>query len=100
MKGKRLPVRTCIACRTERTKRELCRIVRGPDGIVLDPTGRAAGRGAYLCYDAACMKKLVQKRLLNKTFSEPVSPEVYTRLEEDFAAVLRDAEGKGGTVDG
>ena len=49
------PQRTCIACRTKRSKRELIRIVRTPTGeIRLDPSGRAAGRGAYICTDEAC----------------------------------------------
>ena len=50
-----IPTRSCVACRTARPKRELVRVVRTPGGaMVLDETGRAAGRGAYLCRDAAC----------------------------------------------
>ena len=49
------PTRSCIACRTARPKRDLLRVVRAPDGTVaIDPTGRAPGRGAYLCRDASC----------------------------------------------
>lgn len=84
MQEKKVPMRTCIACRTEKPKRELLRIVRTADGVFLDPTGKLAGRGAYLCADKACLKKLVQKKLLARAFSEPVPPEAYSRLEEDF----------------
>jgi predicted RNA-binding protein YlxR (DUF448 family) len=50
-----VPMRTCAACRQVRPKRSLTRIVRGPDGAVaVDPTGKAAGRGTYICDDPAC----------------------------------------------
>ena len=46
---RRLPERSCVACRTTRPKRELVRVVRAPDGsVAVDATGRAPGRGAYL----------------------------------------------------
>jgi hypothetical protein len=48
-------MRTCAACRQVRAKRSLTRIVRGPDGrVAVDPTGKAAGRGTYICDDPAC----------------------------------------------
>lgn len=50
-----VPMRTCAACRQVRAKRSLTRIVRGPDGrVAVDPTGKAAGRGTYICDDPAC----------------------------------------------
>lgn len=45
-----------MACRTSRDKRDLLRVVRAPDGTVrYDGTGRANGRGAYVCRDATCI---------------------------------------------
>jgi uncharacterized protein len=50
-----VPLRTCAACRGVRPKRSMTRVVRGADGSVsIDPTGRAAGRGTYVCDDPAC----------------------------------------------
>ncbi len=51
------PVRTCVGCRQVLPKRALIRVVRSPEGVRVDPTGKAAGRGAYLhdrrsCWDA------------------------------------------------
>lgn len=82
---KKIPLRTCIACRTERPKRELCRVVKNAAGeIRLDFSGKLAGRGAYLCPDAACVARLKKYKLLNKAFSCEVPAEIYDRLEEEF----------------
>ena len=52
MKVKKIPQRSCIGCGTKKDKKDLIRIVRTPDGdIVLDRTGKKAGRGAYVCDD-------------------------------------------------
>ena len=70
----RSPTRTCVACRTERDKRDLLRVVRAPDGAVrLDPTGKATGRGAYLCADPACWAKASQSRAIQRALAVPSS---------------------------
>ncbi len=63
--GKHVPIRTCIACRTQRPKRELIRIVRTPEGEVhVDPTGKAKGRGAYLCPDVTCWERVLKRNTI------------------------------------
>lgn len=82
---KKIPLRTCIACHGEKPKREMLRIVRSADGtIALDPSGRAAGRGAYVCPNGECIRLLGKRKLLNKAFSAPVGDEVYRKIEEEF----------------
>ena len=55
---KSIPQRQCVGCREKKPKPELIRVVRAPDGAIsLDARGKAAGRGAYLCPKAACLKK-------------------------------------------
>jgi uncharacterized protein len=54
---KHIPQRTCVACREVLPKRSLIRIVRTPSGIQLDPTGKMAGRGAYLHDQRSCWEK-------------------------------------------
>ncbi len=62
-----------MACRTARPKRDLVRIVRTPDGrIVLDDTGRLAGRGAYVCRTAACLTIANTKSALSRALETPV----------------------------
>lgn len=77
-------MRTCIACKACKPKKELVRIVKSDDGISLDRTGRKNGRGAYVCNCEECVAKLKKGKLLNKTFSMPVSDEVYDALLESF----------------
>lgn len=73
LQARRPPQRSCVACRTARAKRELVRIVRAPDGTVsIDQTGRAAGRGAYLCADAACWQIAARKRALEHALGAPL----------------------------
>ena len=87
MKEKKIPMRMCIACHEMKPKREMLRIVRPKEGeIAIDFTGKAAGRGAYICDDPDCIRKLRKSRLLNKTFSCEVPLTVYERIEEDFFA--------------
>jgi uncharacterized protein len=62
---KRQPQRTCVGCRDVLPKRALIRIVRGPSGVRIDPTGKAPGRGAYLhdrrpCWAAGLRGTLAQ----------------------------------------
>ena len=72
-----VPLRTCVACRTERAKRDLVRVVRTPDGTVaLDPTGRLAGRGAYLCADGACWSAALKKHSLERALEASLPPEL------------------------
>lgn len=80
------PIRTCVACRTERAKAELVRIVRTPDGgAVLDPTGKRAGRGAYLCPSLECLKTALKRRSLERALGVSISDELKASLETEMA---------------
>jgi predicted RNA-binding protein YlxR (DUF448 family) len=75
------PTRTCVACRTERDKHDLVRIVRGPDGrVMLDATGKASGRGAYLCADPACWTKAQKSRAVQRALAVSGSAELSSML--------------------
>ena len=83
-KTKSIPMRTCIACREVKPKKEMFRVVKTAEGEVLpDPSGKLAGRGAYICGSEQCMKKLSDKKLLNKAFSTAVDALVYAGVEEE-----------------
>lgn len=81
---KKQPSRMCIACREMQPKRSLIRVVRNQDGeIFVDETGKAAGRGAYVCNRKECLDKINAKKLLHKSFSTDVKKEVYDRIGEN-----------------
>jgi uncharacterized protein len=83
---KHVPQRTCVVCRSERGKRELVRIVRTPAGQVkVDPTGKVAGRGAYLCKARSCWHGPAMAHKLNAALKT-------TMTEEDLAALGSYAE--------
>ena len=78
-------MRMCIACKKLFNKKALNRIVRTPAGDVLfDKTGKAAGRGAYICSDPDCLKLCVKNRLLNKSFKTNIPQEAYDSLLTDY----------------
>ncbi len=55
---KSLPQRSCIGCNTKKDKKDLIRIVKNKDGnISIDKTGKANGRGAYICNNVECLEK-------------------------------------------
>jgi predicted RNA-binding protein YlxR (DUF448 family) len=84
-----------VACRTERPKRELVRVVRTPAGeVVLDATGRMAGRGAYLCADGACWQLAVRRSAVERALSVTLPPELRGRLElGDIASLHGGTDG-------
>ena len=81
---KKIPMRTCIACRTVKPKKELIRIVKSGEEISLDRTGKKNGRGAYICDNAECFAKLKKQKLINKVFGCPVEDCVYDKISEEF----------------
>ena len=56
-KGKHIPQRTCVGCRLVLPKRSLIRVVHQAGGVIVDPTGKAPGRGAYLHNQRSCWEK-------------------------------------------
>lgn len=89
MRQKHRPQRTCIACRETKDKRDLIRIVRTPTGtLIIDPTGKANGRGAYLCRQASCWEKGLQKQRLAQALKVNLPVEELSELETRFQAEL------------
>ena len=82
------PLRQCTGCGEMKPKPELVRIVRSPEGVVsLDRSGKANGRGAYICRSVECYKKAVKAKKLERAFSmsipEAVSEQIVKELETD-----------------
>ncbi len=81
MKQKKVPERMCVGCQGMKTKKELLRVVRTPDGgILLDSTGKKAGRGAYVCPSEECLAKAVKAKRLEKALEHAISEDVFAAL--------------------
>lgn len=79
---KKIPMRKCIGCNEQKTKKELVRFVRSPEGdISLDLVGKKSGRGAYICPDAECLKKARKSKRLDRIFEVSVPENVYDEAE-------------------
>ena len=84
LRPKHIPVRTCVACRRTDAKRGLFRLVRDADGrVAVDPTGKRAGRGAYLCHDPACWEQALKRRGIERALRiENIQTEDRAALEQ------------------
>ena len=80
-------MRMCVGCREMKPKKELIRVVRQPSGqVMLDRTGKAAGRGAYVCPDSACLEKARKSKVLERTLEASIEPAVYEQLAKELDA--------------
>ncbi len=77
-----IPQRTCIACREQAGKRALVRVVRGVNGVEVDPTGKLSGRGAYLHPLRKCWEIALETRGLQRALRTSFTPEEMVRLHE------------------
>jgi predicted RNA-binding protein YlxR (DUF448 family) len=86
---KHKPLRTCIVCRQVKDKRELIRVVRTPAGkIIIDPTGKANGRGAYLCRDNGCYEKGLSQAWLARSLKVSLAPTDMAKLQAALESEL------------
>jgi len=85
MRRKHVPQRTCVGCGETRSKRELTRIVRMPDGTVdIDPTGKKPGRGAYLCKRVRCWEQALVKGTINRALNVAIGDDVKAKLRDQL----------------
>ena len=88
-KHKRKPQRTCIACRAVKNKRDLIRVVRTPEGrVIIDPTGKTDGRGAYLCRQTSCYERGLNKQRLAQVLKVSLSADELAALRATLQTEL------------
>lgn len=81
MKVKKIPYRTCVVTKEKLPKQELIRVVRTKEGnVIVDPTGKANGRGAYLKKEHATFEKAKQSKILNRHLETDVPDSVFDEL--------------------
>jgi predicted RNA-binding protein YlxR (DUF448 family) len=81
LKTKKVPVRMCIACREGKPKKELVRVVASEDGLFPDETGKAHGRGAYLCPDLECLDKARKTKAFDRALETSMSEDAYNAIK-------------------
>lgn len=85
MKRKKIPMRKCVACQEMIPKKELIRVVRSPQGEVsIDSTGKASGRGAYICRKRDCFILAKKRKALDRSLETAIDADVYDRLEMEW----------------
>lgn len=91
MKPKKIPMRRCVGCMESKPKKELIRIVFTPEEqLKIDPTGKANGRGVYLCPNVECLEKAKKKKAIGRSLKISLSEEQLLRLFEE----IKTYEGK------
>lgn len=81
MKQKKVPLRTCVITKEKCPKGDLIRVVRTPDGsVIVDLTGKANGRGAYLKKDLEVINKAQKSKQLNRHLETEVNDSIYDEL--------------------
>jgi hypothetical protein len=96
---KKIPQRLCVSCKERKNKSELVRVVLLSDGTIeVDPTGRMAGRGAYVCKNVACMEAAIKAHRIEKSLKgsckEGISDELKALLQRAESPGAESASGK------
>ena len=88
-KPRKVPMRMCVGCREKKPKRELIRAVRSPEGeVALDDTGKKAGRGAYVCKNAECLRRALKQKQLDRALEMHLGEDAIQTLTETMETLL------------
>ena len=86
-KIKKIPMRQCMGCNEHKPKSELLRVVRSPEGeIFLDFSGKKNGRGAYLCHDVKCLRRVRKSKRIEHTLECAIPDAVWDAMESELLA--------------
>ena len=88
MVTKKTPQRMCVVCKQMFDKKDLVRILKTEDDIIIDLSGKKNGRGAYICKNG-CISKCEKTHALDRTFKMPIEKEFYQKLEKEFLDLVR-----------
>jgi len=95
VKPRKTPLRMCVGCREMKPKKVLIRAVRSPQGEVsLDATGKKAGRGAYVCFNADCLKRALKQRQLDRALDAQLDEATNLQLTETMQRLLKEKAGE------
>ena len=87
-KPRKIPMRMCVGCREMKPKQSLLRVVKPQEGDAhIDRTGKAPGRGAYVCDNIECLKKAEKIRALDRALDTKIEEGVFRALEMQISEV-------------
>ena len=90
LKKRKIPMRMCVGCREMKPKAELMRVVKPQDGdCAIDRTGKAPGRGAYVCESAECLKKAQKTKALERALEARIDDAVFEQLASQIRPEAR-----------
>ena len=87
MANKKIPMRQCVGCGEMKAKKELIRVIKTEEEVLLDTTGRKNGRGAYFCANPECLKKARKSKGLERSLKASIPDEVYENLEKEMSTL-------------
>jgi predicted RNA-binding protein YlxR (DUF448 family) len=82
---KKIPMRRCVGCMQSKQKKELIRSVNADGKPLPDPTGKANGRGIYLCRDSKCLQLAMKKRAIQRGLKLSLSADETEKIAEELA---------------
>lgn len=86
-KTRKIPQRSCIGCGLKTEKKNLIRVVRKPDGIlVIDKKGKEPGRGAYICMETECLKEAIRKKAIERALGVSLSDDIIVELTNQISS--------------
>ena len=92
-KTRKIPMRMCVGCREMKPKVQLLRVVKPAEGDAhIDRTGKAQGRGAYVCGQIECLRKARKSRALERALEAQIDANVFDQLEAQIQALSDGAD--------
>ncbi len=92
MSERKIPMRRCVGCMTSFPKKDVVRFVNADGKVMIDPSGRMNGRGAYLCRSLECFDAAMKKKRLTYALKVSLTPDEAASLREEYAKELSNAE--------
>ena len=85
MTNKKIPLRKCVGCQEEKSKKDLIRVIKTPEeDVLLDTTGRKNGRGAYICPNRDCLVKAMKSKALERSLKTSIPDEILDSLKKEM----------------
>ena len=94
LKGFTEPMRTCVGCRESKPKKDMIRICCYEGRLSVDVTGRAKGRGVYVCRDQECLEKVMKKKALARGFRMGFDDKALTAVYDEVRKIIGESDAE------